>query len=82
MCVHSCTGLPLNETTIAEYLKEAGYSTGMVGKWHLGVGADYAYLPGRQGFDSYLVRMYLYKLTELGLYGTYSIKCIPAYLLV
>ena len=51
----SCVGLPLNETTIAQYLKEAGYSTGMVGKWHLGIGANYMYLPGHHGFDHYLV---------------------------
>jgi arylsulfatase A len=50
----SIGGLPLNETTIAEYLKEAGYSTGMVGKWHLGVGSDNAYIPGNHGFESYV----------------------------
>ena len=47
-------GLPHNETTIAEYLKEAGYSTGMVGKWHLGVGSDNTYIPGNHGFESYV----------------------------
>jgi arylsulfatase A len=51
--VPSIGGLPHNETTIAEYLKEAGYSTGMVGKWHLGVGANNEYLPTNHGFDSY-----------------------------
>ena len=37
------------ETTIAEYLKEAGYSTGIFGKWHLG--DTYPYRPHDQGFD-------------------------------
>ncbi|XP_007233910.3 arylsulfatase A [Astyanax mexicanus] len=47
-------GLPLNETTIAEVLKPLGYTTAMMGKWHLGLGANGTYLPTRQGFDHYL----------------------------
>lgn len=44
-------GLPLGEVTIAELLKSAGYTTGMVGKWHLGQLPQF--LPMRQGFDSW-----------------------------
>ena len=45
-------GLPLNETTIADQLKSVGYSTAIVGKWHLG--QRQLYLPGNRGFDYYL----------------------------
>ena len=48
-------GLPLEETTIAEMLKPLGYSTAIVGKWHLGVGENRMYLPMNQGFDYYFV---------------------------
>lgn len=44
--------LPLNETTLAQELKSAGYQTYMVGKWHLGYSTD-AHLPPNRGFDSY-----------------------------
>lgn len=44
-------GLNPEEITIAEMLKENGYQTGMVGKWHLGHHPEF--LPTRQGFDSY-----------------------------
>ena len=40
--------LPLNETTIAEKLKESGYKTFYAGKWHLG---SEGYYPEENGFD-------------------------------
>ena len=40
--------MALEECTIAEALKEAGYATGMVGKWHLG---NQKFFPKEQGFD-------------------------------
>jgi arylsulfatase A-like enzyme len=40
--------LSLNELTIAEKLKEKGYKTGFIGKWHLGGEGFY---PENQGFD-------------------------------
>jgi len=40
--------LPLAEKTLAEHLKEHGYATACIGKWHLG-GADFG--PQKQGFD-------------------------------
>jgi arylsulfatase A-like enzyme len=41
--------LEAREITVAELLKEKGYKTGMVGKWHLG-GHD-SIAPWNQGFD-------------------------------
>jgi arylsulfatase A-like enzyme len=44
-------GLPVTETTLADHLKSAGYTTGIVGKWHLG--NQPAMHPQKRGFDSF-----------------------------
>mgnify|MGYP002130549720 CR=1 FL=1 len=44
-------GLNPAERTVASLLKDAGYATGCIGKWHLGFQPEY--LPTKQGFDSY-----------------------------
>ncbi len=44
-------GLPLTETTLAQRLKDAGYKTGMVGKWHLG--SERKFHPMSRGFQEY-----------------------------
>jgi len=44
-------GLPASELTIAEKLKDNGYKTAAIGKWHLGHKKQY--LPLNNGFDYY-----------------------------
>lgn len=47
---HSEGGLPRSEVTLAEALKERGYTTAMIGKWHLGIHEGSR--PHERGFDS------------------------------
>lgn len=44
-------GLPVEQKTIADRLKEAGYATGLVGKWHLG--SQEQFHPLYRGFDEF-----------------------------
>jgi arylsulfatase B len=44
-------GLPVTEVTIAETLQNAGYTTGLIGKWHQGGTANFH--PFRHGFDEF-----------------------------
>lgn len=42
-------GLPPGEHTLGDHLRAAGYATGLIGKWHLGIGAGFH--PNERGFD-------------------------------
>jgi arylsulfatase A-like enzyme len=42
-------GVSTDEILLPQYLKEAGYETGAIGKWHLGYNQKYR--PNRRGFD-------------------------------
>ncbi|MBX7211634.1 MAG: sulfatase [Verrucomicrobiaceae bacterium] len=44
--------LPESEITLAHLFRDAGYATGMIGKWHLGH-AKAEWLPTHRGFDEY-----------------------------
>lgn len=43
--------MALEEVTLAEMLKDAGYRTGLFGKWHVGSHRDFG--PMKQGFDEF-----------------------------
>ena len=48
---HKEVGLPLEEVTVADRLKAAGYHTSLVGKWHLGVKGRF--WPNKRGFEEF-----------------------------
>ncbi|XP_005406591.1 PREDICTED: steryl-sulfatase isoform X2 [Chinchilla lanigera] len=51
----SSGGLPTSEVTFARLLRDQGYSTALIGKWHLGINChnttDFCHHPLRHGFD-------------------------------
>jgi arylsulfatase A-like enzyme len=67
-------GLPASRSTLVREMKNAGYATGVVGKWHLGAGSEFG--PMAHGFDSFFgfhqwTLGYHSHLTSLGEPGLY-----------
>lgn len=46
-------GIPITERLLPAYLKDLGYSTHLVGKWHVGMSRR-EYLPLSRGYDTHL----------------------------
>ncbi len=53
--VENIVDLPLDRDIFAKQLKQAGYKTGMFGKWHIGQKGNYH--PAKRGFDEAIVSM-------------------------
>jgi arylsulfatase A-like enzyme len=47
-------GMDLSVKTVADVLRDAGYGTGLIGKWHVGRGLNHEYSPWNRGFDEFL----------------------------
>ncbi len=58
----SPNGLHPDEVTLAELLRQQGYATACIGKWHLG--DQFEFLPTRQGFDQYFGIPYSDDMTD------------------
>lgn len=63
---HSQDGLPTDEITISEMLRDAGYRTGMIGKWHLGHTDEF--WPTNHGFDWFYGVAYSNDMAPFDLY--------------
>lgn len=67
-------GLPLNIKILPEYLRGLGYTTKLIGKWHMGYHTP-QYTPLHRGFDSFLgfynshITYYDYKYTNQNMSG-------------
>ncbi|MFN4184202.1 MAG: sulfatase [Hyphomonas sp.] len=73
---HSQDGLPTEEVTISEILKDAGYRTGMIGKWHLGHTDEF--WPTNHGFDWFYGVAYSNDMAPFDLYQGKEIIESPA----
>lgn len=63
---HATSGLPTDETTLANLFKQSGYRTMCIGKWHLGDLPQY--LPTSRGFDFFYGVPYSIDMKPLPLY--------------
>eukprot|EP00811_Abedinium_folium_P021840 NODE_3104_length_2092_cov_3.340458.p1 GENE.NODE_3104_length_2092_cov_3.340458~~NODE_3104_length_2092_cov_3.340458.p1 ORF type:complete len:571 (-),score=149.72 NODE_3104_length_2092_cov_3.340458:319-2031(-) len=77
-------GLPLDEVTLAEKLRNVGYNTAGVGKWHLGH-YSYSSIPTRRGFESWYGFLvggldyldYTFNMEDTRVFGVYDNE-VPA----
>ena len=71
----SSRGLNPSEITMAEVLKDAGYATGMFGKWHLG--DQIKHLPTRQGFDEFFGLPYSHDISPFNTAKNRNFPSLP-----
>jgi len=71
----SSLGLSPEETTVAELLRDAGYATALIGKWHLGQTPEH--WPTGHGFDYFFGLLYSNDMSPLRLYRGKDVVADP-----
>lgn len=73
----SDNGLKADELTVADYLKQHGYATGMFGKWHLGYQPEY--MPCRHGFTEFYGLPYSMDMWPFHPAPDHAYRALPLY---
>ncbi len=73
----SDNGIKADELTIADYLKQHGYATGMFGKWHLGYQPEY--MPNRHGFTEFYGLPYSMDMWPFHPAPDHAYRALPLY---
>ncbi len=71
------TGLPTDEILLPEILQKVGYTTGLFGKWHLGV-KDKEF-PTNRGFDQFYGALYSNDMKPYKIYDNKKVVCEKDY---
>ncbi|MBQ75119.1 MAG: arylsulfatase [Gammaproteobacteria bacterium] len=76
MFPNDTVGMPYDEETLAESLKNQGYATAIIGKWHLGDAPDF--YPTRHGFDYWYGSPYSNDMDWVGVRGFEELMTLAA----
>ncbi len=69
---HGVVDIPRDEVLLPEILRQRGYKTGLIGKWHLG--DKPGHIPNDRGFDAFYGALYSNDILPYAIYRDYEVE--------